>query len=455
MGNENNNYLLSINKSYSYIDILFWICIILYLDPAGITSSLGNIRMMQPLILVIIWILFIISSKSIIYINDYSKKIQIFFFIFFIYYIFIFLYLQDSYSSLSFIEKFLKTRLVLTSWLLFLPVTYFVAYKSNKIFLKSFSISAIIIGLLLIIEVNFNLNLIDLNTFNRGFFNAERYLLKAYGILEFGLYIPFSLIIIPYRSMNNDKKIWIVSSLFVFLIYFLSLTRRYFIFMTIGALMSYILSKYLFNKTLIKKRTILIYLLCLSCILYFFFSEHFFAMIESFRTLYSGYGTTHRRLSLYQHTSTISMISNNPWIGTGYINEWYTNNTFSEQIVSTDFGLSGSDYVFLSSIGMYGIIGVLIFTPVYYFLIKFLLNSISFLKENIYRLIENINLNIYPLLLFLSAYIFFVKHIISYPNWFSFIGPTAQTPKYYIILGILFGAFQKLVLNLKFRKVIK
>ena len=455
MVNENNNYLLSINKSYSYIDILFWICIILYLDPAGITSSLGNIRMMQPLLLVIIWILYILSSKSIIYINNYTRKIQIFFFIFFIYYMFIFLYLQDSYSPLSFTEKLLKTRLVFTSWLLFLPVTYFIAYKNNRIFLKLFSISAIIIGLLLIIEINFHPNLIDLNTFNRGFFNAERYLMKAYGILEFGLYIPFALGILPYRSTNNDKKLWIAASLFIFLIYFLSLTRRYFIFITIAAMLSYVLSKYFFNKTLIKKSTLLIYLLCFAFMLYSSFSEQFFAMIESFNTLYSGYGTTHRRLSLYQHTSTINMISDNLWIGSGYINEWYTNNTFSEQRVSTDFGLAGADYLFLSSIGMYGIIGVLIFTPVYYFLIKFLLNSISFIKENIYQLVENINLNIYPLILFLSAYIFFFKHIISYPNWFSFIGPTAQAPKYYIILGILFGAFQKLVLNLKFRKVIK
>ena len=57
-------------------------------------------------------------------------------------------------------------------------------------------------------------------------------------------------------------------------------------------------------------------------------------------------------------------------------------NTFLIQKVSTDFGLEGSDYVFLSSVAMFGLFGIFLFLPFYIFLIRTLVICLRFIKNS-------------------------------------------------------------------------
>ena len=455
MQNKNNELLLlKSNDQYNYIDILFWLSIIFYLNPGGFVSSFISLRIAQPILLVIIWFLFLFVSRSFIKINLVNKSvvmISFVCFVFFLYYSIVFLFINDFYTSMNIVEKLLKTRLVYTSWLLFLPVCYFTVYRSNRIFLNLFCIISLVVFFLLMEEIYFNLGLMQVNSINRGFFNVDRHLLVGYGLLEMGLYLPFSIYILP-RINFKEKRFYTICSLLIFLIYFLSLTRRYFIFIILSFFISSFLSRYLFKKSIISKFSFISISVVSITLSYFLFSEHFNAMLQSINTLFFGYGTTHRRLSLYEHAPTLDMIKNNLWFGSGYINEWYTNNTFFEQRVDTDFGLSGSDYVFLSTIGMFGIVGIVTFLPLYYILISNLISGVKFVKKYFKLILRRIDYNIYPLILFITTIIFFSKHIISYPNWFSFIGPTSQVPKYYILLGLFIGSIQKIKNNVSLSK---
>ena len=44
------------------------------------------------------------------------------------------------------------------------------------------------------------------------------------------------------------------------------------------------------------------------------------------------------------------------------------------------------------------------------------------------------------MIIFLATSLFFLVHIVSYPDWFALIGPHGNVKKYYIFFAILFGS---------------
>ena len=69
---------------------------------------------------------------------------------------------------------------------------------------------------------------------------------------------------------------------------------------------------------------------------------------------------------------------------------------------------------------MTGITGVLIFLPVYLFLIKYLKEDILFIRQNFYN---NNSFVSFMLVLFI---IYFIFHFMQYPNWFIFVSNPYQ-----------------------------
>ena len=128
-----------ITNKKTIADYIFWLSVLLYLDPGGYFINLSNVRFSKMFFWAIIWIVFLwVTNFNGIKISFYNKSFRralLFVMTFMLYYLFVFLIINDSYTFLSLTERLTKTRLILIGWSLIIPIYYFAAYRSLKLFL--------------------------------------------------------------------------------------------------------------------------------------------------------------------------------------------------------------------------------------------------------------------------------------------------------------------------------
>ena len=432
---------------------IIWLAVFFYLDPGGYIAEFWNVRFAKNVFLVLTWSLFIYNTnfKGINRcLNDKSfQRIVVMLMIWYIYFVVVFLIIRDDYATISLISRFVKTRHILSGWLIIFPTYYYITYGNPRIFIKIFTRLSILIAVLFLLNVFFSLELIFTHSSDRGYVSVLRHLLNGYGILEIGLYLLIATIIVPRNKLSSDRKMLIISSIGIYLIYILSLTRRYFAYIGIASIIGYVLSNRIFKTSGTFQRKAIFVFIGLTILLGVFFQDYLFGIIEGFKTITfdetESYGTTASRLGLFSHEPIYNMFRDNPIFGTGYINEWYTN---TEGTITTNYDLSGADYVFTSSVAMFGIFGILLFIPFYFLLFRNIKHTFKIITVNISYLKKHLNFFYPTLVLITGTALFFLRHMITYPDWFSFIGPQSVFEKYFILLGIYYGCSRKLKLNL-------
>ena len=92
----------------------------------------------------------------------------------------------------------------------------------------------------------------------------------------------------------------------------------------------------------------------------------------------------------------------NPVFGTGFDNRWRTHE-------GDEQGYETSDYPLLAALAMKGLIGVLIFLPIYIILVKTLIRDVKFLKRN------NLDTNSKEFFLYMLFILFFTINL-KVPN---------------------------------------
>ena len=93
-------------------------------------------------------------------------------------------------------------------------------------------------------------------------------------------------------------------------------------------------------------------------------------------------------MSIVGHEYTNTLFLQNIFFGTGYINSWFSNR--EDLLIEHD--LEGGDYVFQSSLAMFGIIGILLFLPFYLYLYSYIFNFIKIIRRYRLVLFNEINL---------------------------------------------------------------
>ena len=438
--------MLRISNQKTFSDYLFWISVLLYLDPGGYFLQLSNIRFSKMFFLFVIWGVFInVAGLSGIKKSLKDKNFKRAFtisFLFLLYYIFVFIIIQDDYTPLSISSKLIKSRLVIIGWTLILPVYYFSAYRSIRLFIKLFLISSVIVAFLVILSLVMDIQLIFTHSGNRGYVDVMRILLDGYGLIELGLYLLIAVYIIPKTFYFKARRNLIISSLSIYLVYLLTLTRRYIIFVAISVGAAYFISKYVFRRGSRFQSRIAVAFMAGVIIVALFFNDYLGgikgSIVSISITKEKGYGSTYDRISLFQHTPTIKLFTDNMVWGSGYQNEYYAT------MEDATYGLEGSDYVFLSSLAMFGLVGVFLFLPFYISLYSTLIKGMKIMKYNI-RNIHRYFFFLWPsIIIFMATALFFIKHLLSYPNWFSFFGPNSFFEMYFIFAGLLFGSLKNL-----------
>lgn len=436
-------------SKYEFIDYLFWFFFILFTNPGGIfaalgedTSSTGTVDSFDFIFFLLLGCYISISYKSRIKTRTY-KKLTFYLIIFGLYYLIIFGFFiptfkeTPGYSTFQFIKKSRKT---IYSLLIFAMVYRFYL-RSSVLFFKTLIISSIIVLSLFLITVLTGIKILPVSTASRGFVKVDRMFIAEEGLMI--LLILMGSILIVFKNNLKWKKLIILSYFMMFVNFVLSITRRDIIGTFIYLIIAMIIHNYIKNMALIpikKMLTASIYLIIFGFFVSFSFPKYWEAstagMLEAVSIVSTGEteaGKEDVRLGFGKDFMQ-NLILENPLVGTGFDNRWRGR--------GDKLGFETRDYPFLSAIAMTGVLGILIFLPIYILLFEALLIDIKFLRKN------RIDVKSYEFFILIIFIIYFIFDLVQYMNWFLPVS-LSRNYKWYTMLAMYFASRQIFYSNIR------
>ncbi len=406
------------DKTDAILDYLFWILLILYTNPGGIFQALnllhmeGSYNVYDVLFLLLTVCYLVVTKTDSIFDRDF-KYLRIALMVFLIYYLIVFVYLtpiiNDS-QKISTLSGFIKSRWGVYSILLFV-YSYEFFKRNGHIFINIFLISSIIILILFLQAAITKINVLPIQLENRGFININRILLKDYGLMP--LLVPLGVAAITFKLKKPYRNLVLIGFALMSIAWVISLERRHLLeipiyFILAGILFSYFAGSFdVFLRNTLKSAGVFVLLIVMILMLYPRYVEAArIAIAESINViLYSETSTGQKDVRLgLNRTFIVDKFIEYPFLGTGFDNDWRTRQ-------GDDKGYEASDYPFLSSLAMFGIVGNLFFLPVYILLVRIILKGLNLLRN-----FQDTSL----LFIFLLTFVlFFIFHFLQYFNYFS------------------------------------
>jgi len=414
-------------------DYIFWITFIIFTNPGGILEALGDDSgdggiNMRDFLFVILLGCYLLTFKFSKTENDKTfNKTKKYLYFFLAYFIIIFGFFvpifRDSaeYTPLFFV---IKNRLTFVNIFLFVAVYKFYL-RSYPIFYKIFIYSSIIVIPLFIISIVTGFEILPVLNFRRNFSTLQRKFMADYGLMPLLLQMGTAMLVFKFGV--KYKKHIIAGFILLFLSYVLSITRRYifgtFIILILGLILnSYILRKPLFSMIGVMRAIVISGVISYGIFLSFpkYFDAGVVAFNETvhvFRYGETTSGKKDKRLG-FNRVFIVNLIKKYPFFGTGFDNRWRTAEGDRQ-------GYEAADYPLLAAIAMSGILGILIFIPIYAVLINALYFDIKFLRKN------GINILSFEYFVLISFIIFFIYDLMRYVDWFYGISKSSNPAWYF------------------------
>lgn len=437
------------------IESIFWLCIVFFIDPGGYIEVYNDGRLFgihfQLFLGLLAYTLFFLANGQRIFNKLFMLQYLRFFFIWILYYWFVHGWLVTDVYSTPF-SIIIKGQRMFWSLAIFIPIVFF-ARKDVSSFIQIFSLVNIVILILFIITSLTSLQLMPITTGaegSRGFTDLARHMMFSFGIIYFG--IPLAIASIYLNGWSKTNYLLIISASLVFVHHALLILRRE----LIGLLLFIIISTFLFNYLKRFHYYRAIYqvfsfrlILFISFLFFFLFllspdylESTIMAFYDSIHAIFYGenlIGVEERRLSLTQNTGILKAIVDYPYFGTGFHPDWYTGDGGANEWM-------GSDFIFLSCIGMYGFVGLLIFVRFYFFCYRFIRDAIKLIRDYYYAHVIFLNRRTNSaLLVAIATSLEIIRNMIEYPNWFLPIGATTASSTMFIYFGLLVGSYYYLV----------
>lgn len=402
-----------------FIDYTFWSLLILFTNPGGIVEAfnahyiVGKVQI-NDLLFVLLSFCYFIIPKSFNNLDADFKKIKIYLLIFLTYY-FVFhtfiVPILNGTKNYSLLISLIKSRHTLYHIFIFIYIYEFFKRRWD-IFIIIFTYSSVIILILFLLQLIIMVNILPVFSLNRHFINIARNMMISEGLIP--LLIPLGVVLLIFKLNIKHKNIILLGFALLPIYYIVSLIRKemisIFIYFFIASLISVFLSnRYKVIVTNALKALVILVILIVGS--YFIFPKYVEAarlsLIETYNVIQYGKTSTGQkdeRLGL-NRIFIVGQFLRYPIFGTGFDNRWRGGPGEKE-------GYESSDYPLLSAFAMFGLVGIIVFLPIYVVMIKVLKKDIIYLRNN---KIKKQNL----LFLFLMTFIlFFVFHLLQYFNWF-------------------------------------
>ena len=383
-------------------------------------------------------------------------------FFFYLYYTFVYglliPYYYDRYAPSVF---FIKTRIFYYSFFILIMI-YSFSFKGLKLFYKSVLYISLIILSIYWVSIVSGVELIPINTLERyegtGIF---RKYLTSYGFFGF-IYIPaIFFYLLRYKRKRKIPLYYIMLFVGVLMLSteLLTLTRRVLIYLVFNLFLIMALAFYLSKTRILDSMR---KLLIPSFIIFSFLLITSIEVVEYLKLLYTDIyllvttGVDSRGVEDYRLSQTgwlidaKSYILEHLYLGTGYIPK-----TFEEvrDMVENDIGLgralrAAGEVPIYSGLLKFGIIGVIIFIPIYLKVISLMLHILKDVKKRFKSYIKN-----YYYLFFIITFsiIIFSKFSYKFFNLFQDIVNPIYMTHFFVIVGILFSINAKLKIKIKWK----
>lgn len=438
---------MTIKHNNNFIDYLFWTLLILFTNPGGIQQALGiydalrlsgsfaSINLNDFLFGALAGCYLLVPKRN-RYKDPSTKKIKRYMIIFFVYFFIVFGYLTPIFKNpeTNVVFNFVKLRFSFYSFGLFFFVLTFWK-RSWRIFLKLFIYSSVFILFIFLQSFITGLDILPLVEKSRGFISLNRNMLLSYGLIP--IFTAIGVILLIFKFETKYKKLFIVGFLMINIAWVLSLTRRHilglFICFFIGYLLYFYIKKHNIKNVLKPLIRPVAVFGCIIIVLRLFFPAYLSAGINSIESAIHVIrygqditGKTDERLALFGRYRMVEEFKKSPLFGTGFKNIWRIQE-------GEELGYESSDYPFQAALAMTGMIGCLMFLPIYLILIKMLFRDLKHLKKSV------ILPNSLALLMLLSFILWFTYLVLQHMNWF---GPVSNSGRhtFYILMAFYCGA---------------
>ena len=438
---------------YTILDYLFWILIILYTDPGGLlynynTNNMQGEIKIYDLIFIVLSICFIAIPKNKIVLDKDFIRLRKYLFIFLFYYFAIYGYVIPVFiiknHHYSFLTCFVKSRTTIYNLFIFIYIYEFFK-RSWDIFIKLFIFSSILVLMIFLFGIMTKINILPVLLWDRGFISINRNIMVSEGIME--LLIPFGIVSLVFDLKIKFRSLILMGFVLMSVYFMLSLTRRSIIsifayFILAMFLMSFITNHYgVMFKHVLKVFTVLIFIIISS---YFVFPKYVEAarisIIESVDVVENGKtsnGHEDQRLGL--RPFIVQQFLKHPIWGAGFDNRWRGSPKADKA------GYEPSDYPFLAALAMFGMLGLLVYLPVYFVIIKVLKYDITYLKS------KKIKYGSTIFLLLITFILYFTYHFFQYFNYFMGLSNSGFFYGWYFFLSLYLATRAKFYL-IRFQK---
>jgi hypothetical protein len=437
----------------------FWISLALFFDPGGFFQGLYNSNLVGPInvsdmIFLIITLAFTLikSGRKTKFDNDFRVFFK-YFILVEIYFILVYGYLIPKLSDQNTFLLFVIKERHFIYGIFVLWYVYIVVQKGLYIHYKITVYSALIILSLFILGQVGDFNLIPTITFSRyQDENITRISLLSYGLFQ--VVFPFALIVLFLYKTSGlripDRNILIIGGILLIITYLLTLTRRTYI--NIAATIFFIIIvihrlkriQQLFTK-LTLSGLILLIILSLSFPSYIKYSQDIY--LDTFLLL--SRGTDSRGKGDYRVSGTGDLeivkdyIKENPLFGKGF--SWMSWDEKIEREFSGDkFAIAwdaAQEVPIFWMIFSKGFVGLLIYSPVYIFLILSLIRLYKLLKKYRSQLIYN------DPILFCFGVALLAGNLVDFTAGSYNLYGNVGYPYFMLQAGMLFGINRMIVLK--------
>lgn len=432
---------VSYGDSKKVVDYVFWIVLIFFTNPGSILQAFGEdvgdggVKISDFLFVVLSICFVLIFKKKYFQGDSQFLKVSKFLFIFLIYYVIVVSFFIPQFKSsqnYSFIFNLIKIRPGIMNFFL-VHYVYLFYLRSYKLFLKYFILSSIIVLILFLSTVFTGLDILPIKTMDRKFITIERQIMYSYGLMP--LITSMGAVLLVFKNNLNSKKLILVAFILMSSAWVLSLFRREIFGTIILFFVTALVHNYIKNKNLIPFKKIVATIFYVSFFLFIIkltFPNYLeairYSLEETVNVFMAGETSTGKKDVRLGFGKPLlqEKIAGNFIIGTGFDNNWRVNQV----------GYEASDYPLLAAIAMTGVVGLLVFFPIYFLLYKSIFVDLGYLKKN---QINNYSIEQY---LFLVFIVYFIFEILNYTYWFLPVSlfSFSKHHKWYIILSFYFAS---------------
>lgn len=431
--------------SYFEPDFMFWVAVTFFLDPGGYIQTflsrdmIGGLQLWDVQFMLLMVPLISPRVKIQQYFDHKDNRIIFFILLSFtvIYHVFVYGYVMAEGSFNTLYDFLQYERLTIVGFLSVIPAYIFFRRSYRKMIRFAF-ITSVLISFLYVATLLTGFDLIPIITMERSLgVTEQRLVLASYGYAWWFIPAAFTILIL---KVKVQKRLWIyfVAAIIIMAIT-LTLTRRSIVEVVYVALLVYFIHLFIKERSIFSLnfiRIVAVFAVVLLTV-YIVLPDYIQASVLMVQSIF-GYFQPENMTQVVDNRVSfdipqhLARFRSSPYFGYGYDALWYSNDI-------QEGGLSANDVPLTAALGMFGIVGLSLYSLFYIKLFGILSHSYRVLKTSYQR--GFLTQAPYLYIIFFIVFIFLIdRFTLFFMGYFGDLIQGEYRVRLMIVIGFMLGA---------------